>query len=358
MNVNRIKRLVQYSIRKFELDLSGLNVLTEAATGYYSLTPIIAAVAGAKKVFALTKDSKYGTTSEVVEMTENLVHHFELDGSIEILFDRHDSKVSSADIVTNLGFVRPIKKELLLQLKETVVIPLMWETWEYRPGDLDIEMCRQMGIPALGTNERHPDLRTMEFVGHIALKLLYSMDIEVLLSKIVILGSGEFASEVLKKLKSVGADVCIISPDKNGKLDSELLFDSIKDVDAMVIAEHHHRNTLIGIEGEISPKVIYQHNPALCIAHISGGVNQKSVEDAGLRIIPNKIAPPGYMSIGTDYVGPKPLIDLHTAGLKVGQLMSEARTKESLSGFEAEMSVIFKNKIAQGFEGYHYSMTL
>ncbi len=40
-------------VARFELDLTDMTVLTEAATGYYALTPIIASLAGAKHVLAL-----------------------------------------------------------------------------------------------------------------------------------------------------------------------------------------------------------------------------------------------------------------------------------------------------------------
>jgi hypothetical protein len=52
MNLNRIKRLINKSILDFSLDLSGFYVLTEAASGYYMFTPIIAALAQADYVLA------------------------------------------------------------------------------------------------------------------------------------------------------------------------------------------------------------------------------------------------------------------------------------------------------------------
>jgi hypothetical protein len=30
----------------------------------------------------------------------------------------------------------------------------------------------------------------------------------------------------------------------------------------------------------------------------------------------------GYMTVATDYLGPRPVIDLHAAGLKVGEALS------------------------------------
>jgi len=41
------------------------------------------------------------------------------------------------------------------------------------------------------------------------------------------------------------------------------------------------------------------------------------------------------MSLATDAVGPRPLIDLHAAGLKVGQTAMEA-VRHGFSGREAE----------------------
>jgi hypothetical protein len=352
VNTERVKRLVYQAIEKFSLDLSNLTVLTEAASGYYCLTPIIAGLANAESVFAITRDSRFGLASEISDSTKKIAHRFGVESKISILVKKDDPKIGSADIVTNLGFVRPIDKDFLMKLKKTVVIPLMWETWEYRPEDLDLEQCRIMGIPVLGTNEHDPRLRTMEYVGHLALKMLYSQDVEVFMSKIVVLGSGEFGAQISTTIQSVGAHVVSIISDNTSTIDSEFIKDSVKTADAMVVAEHHNRNILIGPDGAIDPHALYKYNPTLCIVHICGGIDQKSIIKAGLRIVPNDIAKPGFMTLGTDYLGPKPLIDLHTAGLKIGELMSHARFGGAF-GVEAELSVLKKSSLAQGFKNVH-----
>lgn|GEM_PF-5393232 len=60
---------MRHSIRVFSLDLGKFIVLTEAASGFYALTPLIAALAGAKAVLALTRDSRYGSAAEVKQYT-------------------------------------------------------------------------------------------------------------------------------------------------------------------------------------------------------------------------------------------------------------------------------------------------
>jgi hypothetical protein len=309
---------MEAAIQTFSLDLQGLRVLTEAATGYYSLTPLIAALAGARQVYALTRDSHYGSANQIGQDTMGLARRWGISDRLEVFSSREDQRVKEADIVTNLGFIRPLDSTLLKRLPPGAVIPLMWEAWEYRPGDLDRGECRRLGIPVLGTNEHHPDLRTLEYIGPLAVKLLFMLDIEVFQSHAVVLGSGEFAENTAATLRSAGATVSTFSPKEwaEGKVR-----ETLRVADAIVIVEHHDRRMLIGSPGTFRAEDLYSLNPRLSVAHICGGVDRSSLEKAGFRCTPGAFAPPGYMSRGMDYLGPKPLVDLHTAGLKVGELM-------------------------------------
>jgi len=147
MNVNRVFKLIDQATNTFSLDLSGLVVFTEVASGNYVVTPLIAALAGAVKVFAVTRDSRYGKAADVKELTLELAKERNMDSRIEVVFSKSPDILQQADIVTNLGFVRPIDKEMIEHLKPTAVIPLMWETWEFREQDLDLSHCWQKSIP-------------------------------------------------------------------------------------------------------------------------------------------------------------------------------------------------------------------
>src|SRR5438034_8191063 len=85
MNEPRVRWLMEKAIEAFELDLSGLVVLTEAATGYYQLTPLIAALAGADRVLALTRDSQFGPAVDVRDATLALAARWGVDERIEVL---------------------------------------------------------------------------------------------------------------------------------------------------------------------------------------------------------------------------------------------------------------------------------
>ena len=82
---NRVIKLIKNSISYQKLDLSGLTILTEAANGYYSLTSIISAMAGADKIFAITQDSRYASIEHVKKQTMLLAEFAGVGDKITII---------------------------------------------------------------------------------------------------------------------------------------------------------------------------------------------------------------------------------------------------------------------------------
>lgn len=347
-NQNRCFQLIQEATKTFGLNLSGLVVLTEAATGYYVLTPLIAALAGAERVYALARDSSYGGAEAVKELTMTMAKQWEISDKMDVIFSREDERIGEADIVTNLGFIRPLDTPFLNRLKPTAVIPLMFETWEYRHADLDLAECRRLGISVLGTNEHHHNLRIFEYVGLVAVKLLFDIGVEIFRSNIVVIGSGEFSKQVVKTLHALKAHVTPLFSGRKGSLTSLKAHRAFRDADAVVIVEHNSHRPLIGRNGEMRAEELYALNPNLAITHICGSVDREALDSVGFHCHPSKFAASGFMSVTTDYIGPRPLIDLHTAGLKVGEELAKARGR-GLSSQEAEWSVLEKMSLAQGF---------
>ena len=126
----------------------------------------------------------------------------------------------------------------------------------------------------------------------------------------------------------------------------------LEQADALVIVEHHKKKQLIGEKGLINGEELFNLNKHISIIHICGNVDQNNLIKIGLRCWPKRPAPAGRMSVGTDYVGPKPLVKLHTAGLKVGECLAHVHRK-STSAFNSEMKVLASCKLAQGFKNYH-----
>lgn len=335
----RARRLIDESIDRFELNLNDLKVLTEAASGNYIFTPIIAALAGAKKVHAVTKDSQYASAEQVVKNTCLLAGYYGVGDLIEIHTSLTPEIIGDADIVTNLGFVRPINREFISHMKETAVIPLMWETWEYRQEDLDLAECWRKGIPVLGTNERAKGLEIFNYIGYLAMKLAFELDIEVFKSKVAVVGGGYFGESTVNAFTNAGAKVVNFGIAEGDTLSSERAKSELADCDLLVFAEHQSPDLILGRGGQLTVAELLRINPGISIVHIAGEVDKEAIQKGQIPCRPVRLASSGYMSMATDYLGPRPIIDLHTAGLKVGEAMARARLKK-LSLTECEKTAL------------------
>ena len=349
MNVKRIEKLIPDAIDTYALDLSGLTVFTEAASGNYVVTPLIAALAGANQVFAITRDSRYGKAVDVRAFTLELAQRWGVDDRVEVVSDKMPSMLSQVDIVTNLGFVRPIDKNMIAHLKPTAVLPLMWETWEFREADLDLSECRRVGITVLGTNEREAGLDLFSYIGYLAVKLAFELEIEIYRSKVVVVGSGPFGESSVKVFDKLDAHIKYIDLSTGDSLESQSAKSTLRDADLVVLVEHHSQACLIGSAGQMTVDELLVLSPHLSIVHIAGNINREEIDNAAVPCLPQKSAAPGYMSVATDYLGPKPVIALHTAGLKVGEAMARARLT-GLNPIEAKKKVLRDLPLAMGFD--------
>jgi hypothetical protein len=357
-DVHRCARLIRAAIEAFGLDLGGLTVLTEAASGPFVLTPLIAALAGAEKVRALTRDSRYATSREVEELTAGLAERWGVGDRIDVLTSRDDPRIAESDVVTNLGFVRPLDRAMLARLGPTAAIALMFETWERRDTDIDLACCRELGIPVLGTNEDDPRLRTFEYLPLIAAKLLLDLEVEVHGSRLVLVAGGKFAHAIEGGLARMGATIETFAPPQSSLDFSKSPLSSSQRLrgfaeaaavaDAIIVADHPGSGPILGAGAGQTAADLLEWNPGIVLVHISGDVDAADLAGAGLRHAPERIAPPGHMSVTAGYLGPKPVIDLHTAGLAVGAALARAR-RRGLDGPRAEESAVAELPLAQGF---------
>lgn len=342
-------REINRAIKSFSADMSELTVLTEAGSKYYVFTPLIAALADAAEVLVICRDSRFGLRRDILENLMEWAEWCGVGDRLTILNDRRDPRVGRADVVTNLGFVRPIDADMIDQLPGTAAISLMWETWEYREQDLDLQFARARGIPVLGTNESDSRLRTMEYVGVSALKALLNCGIAVLGSKLLVVGGGAFAAACRDVLERLGANVTFVNSCSDNYANAATL--NAADQDAIIVAEHQSRSMLVGRNGLDLAGLLPSQRPAL-IVHIAGNIDKKHCEDCQVFLFPDLIAPNGYMSLATDTVGPKPVLALHTAGLAIGGHLSR-RAVEGLRGLEAERATLAALPFAQGFADRH-----
>lgn len=353
----RNRRLIWQIIKKLKLNLNGLIILTEAASGNYIFTPLIAAMAGAKKVYALTRNSRYAQAKDVIKDTFKFADYLKIKNKIEIITKLPPKIISKADIITNTGFLRPINKNFISHIKPTAVIPLMFESWEFRPDDLDLEECHRRDIPVLGTNENNNRLKIFEYLGALCAKKLFEANIEILDSKIVVMGRGIFGLNIAKKLAGMGARINIIYNKinnkietrgfNNGKISKKITTgEALKNSDAIITTTYLQPHLIIGNNGWLSAQKIKKYCPEVLILQLAGRIDRYFLDKYNLAYLP-KIDPGNHMAWTLAELGPKPAIDLHAGGLKVGELMARLR----LEGFSYQETIqkALKNEICQKF---------
>lgn len=329
-NPLRSIELIKNAIKFNSLNLDKLIVFTEAASREFIYTPIIAAMAGAKKVYAITNDSVYSSKEDVKKDTLLFAELCGVKERIEVVFDKKN--INEADIITNLGFVRPINRCDIDKMKYNAVIPYMCEAWEVREEDVDIDYCKEKAINVMGTNEDYQGLEVFNFSGPLALKMLFDSGIEVYKSNIVIVSSDKFGDVIYKSLVNAGANVTLL---KSLTVDNIVC---INNADALIIADYTSNTNFIGkYNSVLTGEKLKELSQFITVIQFAGLVDIDDLKSNNINYYPDYTVGSFKMGKTLAYLGPKPIIDLHCAGLKVGELMfkKEIRIKEKNSLYQS-----------------------
>ena len=313
-NHSRVLRLMQEAVLRLRLDLSGMVVYTEAASGAYSVTPILAGLAGCRKVYAQTRDTRYGSAAEVSAATSELARVAGVDHCVEILTCPALDAAGEADILTNSGHVRPIGAELVAALKPTAVIPLMYEAWELRAEDVDLAACRAYGIAVAGTNERHPDIDVFRYLGVMATKQLIDAGVAVSSSRVLLLCDNAFREHIEYSLEAAGArtrSVGRLPRDSRGA-----------PWDAVVVALQPREGPVVDRE---DAEWMARFHPGAVVVQYWGDIDRRALSSHGVPFWPRQAPPPRHMAVLPSDIGPDPIVRLQSGGLKVGEVLARAR---------------------------------
>ncbi len=325
-----LKNKIINVINELNLNLSGKIVLTEAASGAYVVTPIIAALAGAK-VYAFTKNTKYGTVDEVKKLTFELASLFE-NLNIEIIDELTPEIISEADVITNSGHLRPINENILKHLKENAVIPYMFEAWEFREEDLDLKYCKKLAIKVAATNERHPNIDVFNYLGELAIKLIHDAGKCLYKNKFIIISNNDFGYHIAKILVNLCNKVGVVDINENkNKYPKEIDWignfpeihfpEEYKDTEAIIFTAYPFDTTWMEDNGIINADCFYPLNNPLILRY-AGHVDTNYLEKHNISYYP-KYVKRGHMGILLSDIGNDSVIRLQAGGLKVGQLLLE-----------------------------------
>jgi len=310
LNATRLARLMDEAVSRCQLDLQDAVVFTEAATGAYAVTPVLAALAGAERVYALTRSTRYGTVAEVADLTAALAAAGGVQGRIEIVTEKQRELIARADVVTNSGHVRPLDRETVGGMKRGAVIPLMYESWELRPGEVDLTACRERGVRVAGTNERHPNVDVFSYLGMMAVKLLLDAGIAVYRSQILLVCDNSFAPFIRAGLEAALARVEVTSALTPDVLNEEF--------DAILVATKPRAEATVG---QSEAELIAAHAPGTLVAQYWGEIDRTALNAVGVPYWPLVGPKPGHMAVLPSAVGPEPIVRLQSGGLKVAEVL-------------------------------------
>jgi len=325
-NPERMVRLIREAIARCRLDLTGKVVLTEAATGAYAVTPVIAALAGAAKVYAVGKSSPYGSRTRVISETMALAGAGGISDQIRLVSRLAPQMLAEADIVTNSGHLRPLDARKIGFMKPAAVIPLMYEAWEFRPADVDLAACRRKGIRVVATNEQHPKIDVFGYLGVLAFKQLVDAGISVYKSRILLLSDNDFAPYIRNALRRVGAEVQVGENIEKKK--------ESKAYDAILLALKP-RNAFNLTAQDIQR--LARLYPGTILVQFFGDVDRSACRKDGVNVWPVEEPRPGHMGILPSDIGPEATIRLQGGGFKAAE-SAGCHDCQSMRNYTQELS--------------------
>lgn len=307
----RLARIARQAVAECGVDLSGVRVLTEAATGPYVVTPVLAALAGAE-VDAVTRTTRYGTVAEVVRQTLGLAELAGVRDRIRVHEGLTPALVGAADVVTNSGHLRPLDARVVGWMRPDAVVPLMFEAWEIDLGrdDVDLDALRARGVRFAGTNERNPAVGVFGFLGPMAVRLLTDAAVAVRGCRVAVLCDNPFRDYLRDGLTAAGADVTVT--------DRPAGLELTEDLDAVLVAL---RPTGRPVLSSADVDRVAALAPTAVLAQFWGDLPREHCYRLGVPVVPAPAPPAGHMGVLPSAVGPEPVVRLQAGGLRVAAVL-------------------------------------
>ncbi len=326
----RTLQVVQKIIHELNLNLSGFNVITELGSNHYALVPIIASLSGAQSVITLTRDSSYGKAQDIIDEFHSLKNKFGLELNINTKTALLNEDYEQAHIITNSNFLRPLNKEKLSKTKPELVIPLMYDAWELRKGDLDIEYCSKNKIRVVGTNESTSTFPIFDYCGLLAMKMAFEAGYEIKENKIVVWSDDPFGNLIKTTFENLGANVFITNKFKELKT-------LMEDVDFIFISDYFEKKDFSEANGFFDLIELKKINSKFGIIHLYGKLDYSKLIEQGIPCYPKKNGFANKMTFTLEHIGIIPFIKLIAGSFKVAQctLVNEKHDLVQPINFEA-----------------------
>ncbi|MDB4773222.1 hypothetical protein OAG30_00560 [Flavobacteriaceae bacterium] len=314
---NRIIHLIKQYCTQLKLSLEGQVVLTELASGPYRYLPAIAAFAGAKKVIAYTKDSKYGNKKDIIEEGKIFFQKLNISDKIQIKTIISDQDFSEVTLVTNSGFLRPINDDFIQKLNPGILISLMYDAWELRDNEISIESCKKRNIKVIGTNENSKYFPIFSYCAPLILKMTLNAGYEILNNRILVWSCDDFGIQAKQAFENNGAKEVIMTTDLS------ILDRYVSTLDFIFICNYNQKSQYFKEGGCFDVSNFIKQNSAIGIIHLFGEIGIDVLKKNGIFYYPRREGKASQMTFTLADLSPLPLLKLQIASLKAAQSVIE-----------------------------------
>ncbi len=205
----------------------------------------------------------------------------------------------------------------------------MYEAWEYREGDLDLEFCKQNNIKVVTTNERHPNIDVFNYLGELAVKQIHDAGKCLYKNKFIIISNNDFGYHIANTLVKLCDKVGVIDVEENrnkypqsidwiGGFPEIEIPENYKDAEAIIFTAYPFENTWIQKNGVIVAKAFESISNPLILRY-AGHIDTDYLDENQVSYFP-KFVKCGHMGILLSEIGYDSVIRLQAGGLKVAQM--------------------------------------
>ena len=327
---SKLKEKLQHTIQDLNIQLQNECVLTESASGAYACTPVLAALGGAE-VHAFARDSKYGSARECIKEVQTLAELCGVSDRIHFHTEKNEMPWERATVITNSGALRPLDSAVLERVSASCRIPLMFEAWEFRAQDLDLDFCKLKGIRVAGTNERHPQVDVFGYLGDLVVRLIQDAKQTPYRNKFIVVSNNDFTPYLCKPLVSMSAAVGVYCPLEYKSEIENLGATYLGDWNSTEIPNDWKSTSAVIYTGSPFSENLWGNFPLLnfhvwkslnspLLLRFAGDVSEADFVQHEINFHPEQV-PAGHMGILPSAIGWDPIIRLQAGSLKVAQLM-------------------------------------
>lgn len=309
MDKRKARRVIDQCIQDLHINLSGMHVLTEAGSGPFLYSALIAALSGASRVSVIAPDSCYASAVSLERMISELCADWGIRRDALCIHRSREGLMPGIDIVLNLGFVRPLDAHVAELCSSDGVVSYMCERWEFRAEDMCLPLFADRKIPVAGVNEDFDGFRVFASCGQLALKILFEAGVDVVTDHVVVVSDDPFGGVIIDALNCNGVS-CRLAPSIEEAL--------VPGSDVLLLAKYSDEENVLPFKYCERLKSI---NPNIRIVTFAGSYDAEAYKREGFNCIPDYRIPPRRMYKTLAHLGDGAVIKLHSLGLKVGELL-------------------------------------